>query len=86
MWRFTWNVPAGMKTLLPRAFAAAIVASNASEDSRTPVGSAPNARTESELRGVFAGLPTCSKSIRSMIVQAAFVPSGTETRTLSPGL
>ena len=84
MWRFTWYVPAGMKTILPLAFAAAMAESNAPAESTAPVGSAPKSSTDKEFGTFRTGGETFSKSTRSITVQAAFVPAGTETRTLSP--
>ena len=63
-----------MKTVLLAAFAAAIAASNASDDSALPVGSAPKSSTDTECGTARTGGATFSKSIKSITVQAAFVP------------
>ena len=85
MWRLTWNVPGRDEDrLVLRSCAAAIAASKASAESRAPVGSAPkSARTLSGL-GLACGGATCSESMRSMTVQAACVPAGAVSRTVSP--
>ena len=84
MWRVTLNVPFGIQTTPERRFANAIAASNAAEESRAPVGSAPNSVTGTAFAGFVFGLATSSVSSRSITVQSAAAPAGTASRIVSP--
>ena len=83
MWPGMLYVPGGIHTV-PPAPAAVIAALNALVESAAPVASAPSLVTDTEPAGWVSAAPTCSKSAKSIVYEAAVSSESTCSLNVVP--
>src|SRR5690242_11162512 len=83
MWPGMLYVPGGIHTV-PPAPAELIAELNAAVESATPLASAPLLVTETDPAGCPSAAPTCSKSAKSMVYDAAVSSESTCSLNVVP--